>query len=268
MVGILKRRFLAAVILLVVAAMVLPTTALAYNWTRSPVSPLVVGGVHSEGSFKHVILNHKRVQLAIKGVMAADHTPSWVYAAAISQVQAGDIHSSSLGRGTNIGAMAFGPRTTKIVKNTVWRGNGRLPYYYVNATQSVVQDGYRIDTTYRVALAKTCGNPFVTGPTVTRTLVVTPVYNLYVEKRRDSLTGPRLAGWSISGTAGGKSIDEVTSSEDKVLIGSYPAGTAYSVQEDSRVGWSIVSPAEGIFIGNMPAQDLTLTFVNHENVTP
>jgi hypothetical protein len=245
-----------------VAAMVLPTTALAYNWYRSPESPLVVGGIHSTGAFKHVVLNHRRVQLAIKDVLAADHAPSWVYAVAISAVKAGAIRSDSLPRGKNIGAMAFGPHTTRIVKNTVWRGTGRLPYYYVNSTQSVVQNGYRVDTTYRVALAKTCGNPFVLGPYVTRTPVM---YNLYVEKRSSSATGPRLAGWIIRGTVGTKSVEAVTSSSDKVLVGSFPAGTAIDLSEGEAPGqgvWNHVTPADGRFITTMPAQDMTLTFVN------
>jgi hypothetical protein len=267
MVSVLKRKFLVWLVVLVSAALLLPTTALAYNWRRSPESPLVVGGVHSAAAFKHLFLNHKKVYSAVKGVLKADHAPSWVYGAAVTQVKAGAIHSGSLPRGTNVGAMAFGPHTTKIIKGTVWRGAKNLPYYYVNATRSVVTDGVRVNTTYKVALAKTCCNPFVLGPFVTRTRVAVPTYNLYIEKRYGSVTGDRLSGWSVTGTVGGAAVDKLTSSEGLVLVGTYPAGTAYNLQEvvPETGGWIHISPSDGIFTGEMPAQDLVLTFVNAQD---
>jgi hypothetical protein len=267
MVSMLKRRFLVGVIVLLSMALVLPTTALAYNWYRSPESPLVPGGVHSKAEFKHVFLYHKRVSSAVKGVLAADHAPSWVYGAAVTQVRAGRIYSSSLPRGTKVGAMAFGPHTTKIIKGTVWKGSSRLPYFYVNATQSVVTNGIRVTTTYKVALAKTCGNPFVLGPFVTRTRVAVPTYNLYIEKRYGSMQGRRLNNWAVTGTVGGVAVDKLTSDEGLVLVGTFPAGAKIDLQEimPDGGGWIVDSPPDGHYTGLMPAADLTITFINHES---
>jgi hypothetical protein len=267
MVSMLKRRFLACLVVLVSAALLLPTTALAYNWYRSPESPLVPGGVHSKAEFKHVFLYHKRVSSAVKGVLAADHAPSWVYGAALAQVKAGKIYSGSLPRGTKVGAMAFGPHTTKIIKGTVWKGSSRLPYYYVNASRSVVTNSIRVTTTYKVALAKTCGNPFVLGPFVTTTRVAVPTYNLYIEKRSGSMQGPRLNNWQVTGTVGGAAVDKLTSDEGLVLVGSFPAGAQIDLQEVIPVdsGWIPDSPPNGHYTGVMPATDLTITFINHQS---
>jgi hypothetical protein len=163
--------------------------------------------------------------------------------------------------------MAFGPHTTKIIKGTVWKGSKSLPYYYVNASRSVVTNSVRVTTTYKVALAKTCGNPFVLGPFVTRTRVAVPTYNLYIEKRYGSATGDRLAGWEVTGTVGSAAVDKLTSGSDLVLVGSYPAGTAYNLHEvvPENGGWIHISPTDGIFTGVMPAQDLVLTFVNAQD---
>ena len=258
----LKRRFLACLVVLVAAALLLPTTALAYNWYRSPESPLVPGGVHSKAEFKHVFLYHKRVSSAIKGVLAANHAPSWVWGAALAQVKAGKIYSGSLPRGTKIGAMAFGPHTTKIIKGTVWKGSSRLPYYYVNATRSVTTNSIKVTTTYKIALAKTCGNPFALGPYVTTTRVAVPTYNLYIEKR-GSIQGPRLNAWQVTGTVGGVAVDKLTSDEGLVLVGAFPAGTQIDLQETMQSGWIPDSPVDGHFVGTMPAQDMTVTFINH-----
>ena len=249
---------------LVTVALVLPSTALAYNWRSSPGNPLVVGGVHSKAEFRHLFLYHKRVNTAVKDVLRADHAPSWVYGAALKKVKAGAIYSGTLRRGTKLGAMAFGRHTTRIVNHTVWMGRKPLPYYWVNASRSVVVDGVRVTTTYKVAMAKPCGNPFVLGPFVTRTPVVVPTYNLYIEKRIDNPTGvgSRLNNWQVTGTVGGAAVDKLTSSDGLVLVGSYPAGTPYDLRETLQQGWYIVSPSEGRFTGVMPAQDLTLTFLN------
>jgi hypothetical protein len=268
MVSALKRKLLVWLVVLVSAALLLPTTALAYNWRRSPESPLVVGGVHSTAAFKHLFLYHKKVYAAVKGVLKADHAPSWVYGAAVNQVKAGAIYSGSLPRGTKVGAMAFGPHTTKIIKGTVWRGTKSLPYYYVNATRSVVTDGVRVDTTYKVALAKTCCNPFVLGPFVTRTRVAVPTYNLYIEKRNGAVDGNLLAEWNITGTVGGVAVSVWTNSSSPTLVGSYPAGAAIDLSEVPQSNWSPVSPSEGHFSGVMPAHDETITFVNQEEQIP
>jgi hypothetical protein len=269
MVSMLKRRFLACLIVLVSVVLLLPSTALAYNWRSSPRNPLVVGGVHSKAEFKHLFLYHKKVNSAVKGVLAVDHAPSWVYGAALAQVKAGAIHSGTLPHGTKLGAMAYGRHTTRIVNNTVWTGHKSLAYYWVNATRSVVVDGVRVDTTYRVALAKPCCNPFVLGPFVTRTPVVVPTYNLYIEKREGSVDGNLLAEWNVTGTVGGAAVNKWTLNAP-VLVGSYPAGTAYDLQEVIPVesSWYAVSPTDGRFVGVMPAQDLTLTFVNAQRQIP
>jgi hypothetical protein len=157
--------------------------------------------------------------------------------------------------------MAFGPRVTIIVKHTVWTGKKNLPYYYVLATRSVVQNDFNVTTSYRVCLAKTCGNPFVFGRTVTRRALK---HNLYIEKRRDSTEGALLGGWEVTGTVGVASIDATTSASGPKLVGSFAAGTAYDLTEVLQQGWVIVSPNGGNFTGVMPAGDLTLIFVNHE----
>lgn len=255
----LRRRLPVLLGVALAAALILPATALGFNWSRSPVSPLVPGGVHSVARFEHVVLHSTKVRSAIKRVIAADGLPSWVFSAATAQTAAGHVHSSDLHTGTHIGAMAFGPVVTRIVKNTVWTGAKDLPYYYVLATHSVVQSGFTVVTSYRVCLAQTCGNPFVFGRTVTRTPLT---YNLYIEKRSDTTTGTLLGGWEVTGTVGVASIDATTSASGPTLIGSFTAGTAYDLSEVLQAEWVIVSPADGNFTGVMPAAPLTLIFVN------
>jgi hypothetical protein len=171
--------------------------------------------------------------------------------------------------------MAFGPVVTKIVKHTVWTGKKNLPYYYVlaaNTVGSLVTDSvvlgtnapaeinYEVTTIYRVALAKTCGNPFV----FRRTVIRTPLYNLYIEKRSETTTGTLLGGWEVTGTVGVASIDATTSTSGAKLIGVFPAGTPYHLTEVSNPDWVPLSPALGIWTGLMPSEDLTLIWVNHE----
>jgi len=264
MVSILKRRFLACVVVLLAVALLMPASVLAYNWTKTPVSPLVPGGVWSTKTFKHVVLNHKKVYTALKDIVRINNMPSWVYTSAIAETVAGDIHSANLPVGTRIGAMGFGPNKTTIVDNTVWRGSKKLPYYYVDAAKTVVEGEWNVTRTYRVCLAKPCGNPFVLGKTITRTRVAVPMYNLYIEKLNGRQQQIRQSGWHVVGTIGGVAVDAVTSSDGPVLVGSYPAGTAYSLHEVLQDGWDIVTPPKGEFIGTMQTQDLTLTFVNEQ----
>jgi len=162
----LKHKLYALLALALVLALVAPGTALGFNWTKSPVSPLVPGGIHSEARFESLFLHSSKVRSAIKAVLKADKLPSWVFAAAVQAVQAGDVHSTSLAPGTNIGFMAFGPNKTKLVGDTVWKGKGHLPYYYVRATKVTHQGNFTITTSYRVCMAKTCGNPFAFDPLV------------------------------------------------------------------------------------------------------
>jgi hypothetical protein len=236
---------------------------MAFNWSKSPVDPLVVGGVHSTAKFESLVLHSSRVRTAIKRVIKADGMPSWVFASAVAQTTAGTVHSALLHPGTKIGAMAFGPHVTRVIKGTVWTGSFNLPYYYVLASRTVVAGGFSVTTTYRVCLAKTCGNPFVFDRKVTSTALT---YNLYIEKRSGSVEGPLLGGWEVTGTVGAASIDTSTSASGPVLVGSYPAGTAYNLAEVLQPDWAIVSPAGGDFAGVMPSQDLTLTYVNQEEI--
>jgi hypothetical protein len=262
----LKRRFLALAVVVLVVALMLPTVAMATNsWTKSPVSPLIVGGVHTKTYFRHLFLEHTKVKLAVKAVIKADELPSWVYKAAVSEVKARDIHVGYLKHGTNIGAMAFGPVITKILNHTQWNGSRSLPYYYVDASNAVLISGVMVTTTYRVALAKTCANPFVFKRTVTRIPVV---HNLYIEKRYGSVTGELLAEWHVTGTVGGVAVDKWTTSSGPVLVGSYLAGTAIDLQEafPEQGAWFAISPNNGHYVGTMPAQDLTVIFVNAQDI--
>jgi hypothetical protein len=261
MVRALRRRLPLLLGVVLLAALILPASALGLNWSRSPVSPLVPGGVHSVAKFEHLLLHSTKVRSAVKGVIKADGLPSWVFSAAVAQAKAGHVHSAFLHPGTHIGAMAFGPVVTKIVTHTVWTGEWNLPYYYVRASHSVVQGGFTVVTSYRVALAKTCGNPFVFGRTVTRTPLT---YDLYIEKRSVSTTGTLLGGWEVTGTVGAAPIDVTTNASGATLVGSFAVGTAYNLTEVLKPSWVIVSPTGGNWTGVMPAGDLTLIFVNRE----
>ena len=260
----MKRRFLACVVVLLAVALLMPASVLAYNWTKTPVSPLVPGGVWSTKTFKHVVLNHKKVYTALKDIVRINNMPSWVYTAAIAETVAGDIHSANLPVGTRIGAMGFGPNKTTIVDNTVWRGSKKLPYYYVDASKTVVEGGWNVTRTYRVCLAKPCGNPFVLGKTITRTRVAVPMYKLYVEKRYGTTDGQFLY-WHMTGTVGGASVDFFTNETAKVLVGSYPEGAAIDIQEELKNGYNSLQPPNGHYVGTMKANEMTITFVNQEN---
>lgn len=262
----MKNRLFALTAMALLVALVLPSSALAYDWTRSPVNPLVSGGVHSKAKFKTLMTSSNKVRSAVKGVIKADKYPSWVFAAAVKAAAAGNIHSATLSPGTHIRAMGFGVNRTHIVKNTVWAGKRHLPYYYVNASNAVTENGALVTTTYRVCLAKTCANPFVFGRRVARTAQrPTPVYNLYIEKRSGSTEGQRLGGWEVTGTVGAQSVDVQTTDTASTLVGQFAAGTAYSLSEVRQNGWVVISPVSpvpGNFSGTMPASDLTLVFVN------
>lgn len=260
----LKRRLPIVLCLALAAVMILPATASAFNWSKSPVDPLIRGGVHSKAKFESLLQHSSKVRTAIKLVIKADGFPSWIFNAAVAQAKAGVVHTGILVPGTHIGAMAFGPRVTKVVKHTVWTGSFDLPYFFVVAARTVPGDGFTTTTSYRVALSKTCGNPFVFDSKVTT--ATTATYNLYIEKRSGSVEGPLLAGWEVTGTVGAASIDTSTSASGPVLVGSYAAGTAYNLAEVPQPDWTIVSPANGDFSGVMPAADLTLTYVNQESI--
>jgi hypothetical protein len=261
-----KNRLFALTVMALSVALVLPSGALAYNWDKSPVNPLIKGGVHSTAKFRQLMTSSGKVRAAVRGVIKVDKYPSWVFAAAVKQAAAGSIHSASLRHGARIGAMGFGLKTTKIVDNTVWTGNGHLPYYYVNASNTVVQSGYNVTTTYKVCLAKTCANPFLLSRRVTRTVIADApqVYNLYIEKRRNTEDGQRLGGWEVTGTVGAQSVSVTTTDTAATLVGQFPAGTQYTLNETVQGNWQPVSPQTGTLSGTMPASDLTLVFVNEE----
>jgi hypothetical protein len=259
-----NRKLSVLVLLALAVALILPSSALAYNWTRSPVNPLVKGGVHSTAKFKKLMTSNNKVRSAIKGVVKADKYPGWVFGAATKQAAAGNIHSTSLRRGAHIGAMGFGLKKTRIIKNTIWRGRGRLPYYYVNASNTVVQQGYNVTTTFKVCLSKTCANPFVIGRRVTRTPVRPPatLFNLYIDTR-DGSEGPRMSGCRITGTVGATAIDVTTDGEGPVLLGQFAPGTLYNLTEVSLPpGYGTDDPGTGNYTGPMPSGELTLTFTN------
>lgn len=263
-----KGRLLVGVALMLLVVLVLPSAALGYQWTHTGGSPLIVGGVHSKAKFKSLLLHSSKERNAIKGVLKRDGYPSWVFDAAVAQAAAGNIHTNSLAPGTKIHTMAYGPKKTKYALNTVWNGTGRLPYFYVNVSRTIIQGGLQVTTTFKVALGQICANPFVFSRHVKTTQVSPPLgnFNLYIEKRQDSLEGTRLAGWEVTGTVGDTSVDTTTSDSGPVLVGVFAAGTPYDLSEILQQGWEIVSPAGGNFTGTMPAADLTLTFVNR--VTP
>jgi hypothetical protein len=262
-----KKRLFALTVLALSVALVLPSSALAaYKWTKSPVNPMVKGGVHSTAKFRQIMTSSGKVRSAMRKVIKADKYPSWVFDAAVKKAAAGDIHSASLARGSRIGAMAFGLKKTRIVNDTVWAGRGRLPYYFVNASKTVVQGGFNVTTTYKVCLAKTCANPFVLGRRVTRTAVVaqTPqVYSLYVDTFATGEGTMRIGGIEVTGTVGAQSVSATTTDTAPTLIGQFPAGTAYNLTQGLLpFGLVPFTPSGGIFTGTMPAHDLTLEFVN------
>jgi hypothetical protein len=260
-----KNRLLALTVLALSVALVLPSSALAYQWTRSPVNPLVKGGVHSKTKFRQLMTSSAKVRTAMRKVIKADKYPSWVFDAAVKKAAARDIHSASLARGSRIGAMGFGLKTTRIVKHTAWAGNGRLPYYYVNASNTVVEGSFSVTTTYRVALAKTCANPFVLSRRATRTPVAQSpqVYNLYVDTFETGEGTMRMGGVDVTGTVGAQSVSVTTTDTAPTLIGQFPAGAAYTLTEGLLPsGFMPYTPSGGTFTGTMPANDLTLEFVN------
>jgi hypothetical protein len=263
-----KNRLFALTVLALSVALVLPSSALAYQWTKSPVNPLVKGGVHSKVKFRQLMTSSGKVRAAMRKVIKADKHPYWVFEAAAKKAAAGDIHSASLARGARIGAMGFGLKTTRIVNNTAWAGKGRLPYYYVNASKTVVDNGYNVTTTYKVCLAKTCANPFVLSRRVTRKAVEQSpqVYSLYVDTQATGEGTWPMGGIDVTGTVGAQSVSVTTTDTAPTLIGQFPAGTAYDLTEILFGNWQAVNPGSGNQSGTMPDHDLTLVFINEEYV--
>lgn len=248
-------------LLALATALVLPTSALAYDWTKSPVNPLVKGGVHSTAKFKSLMSSNSKVRSALRGVIKADKYPGWVFSAATKQAAAGNVHSSSLKRGARIGAMAFGLKKTKIIKNTIWKGKGRLPYYYVDASRTVVESGYNVTTTFKVSLSKTCANPFVMGRRVTRTPVLPqPPATHTLRARVIDGSGNPVSEWQITGQVGTETVDAVTGSDGSIDLGSFAPGTEYNLAPSLSGGVIELEGSAG-HTGTMPDSDLTLTFL-------
>jgi hypothetical protein len=248
-------------------ALILPSTAFGFSWRKAGGAPLVKGGVHSTAKFRSLMHNAK-VRRALRGVIARDGYPSWVFDAAVAQSDAWNIHSSSLARGKFINTMAFGTGGIRYASNTFWRGRGRLPYYYVSVSRTTqVGDVLRTET-YRVALARSCCNAFVLR-TVTESGVLPPVlYNLNVEKRLGTETGPLLGGFEVTGTVAGNFVSVTTTDTTSTLVAQVPEGTPYSLTESLPLGWEVVSPPGGTTSGVMPAGDVTIVFVNRQILPP
>ncbi len=255
----MRRRLFLATTMALVLALVLPSTALAYSWTKTPVSPLIKGGVHSKAAFIKLLTSSAKERNAIKAVIKADGYPSWVFDAAVAEAKAGKVYSSNLKRGTFIGAMAFGPNRTKIEKKTTWRGKSSLPYYYVTVSQSTTQGAVVVTESYLVCVAKACANPFV----LKRTVTTRPLYGLWVEIRDGGPNGPQLADWTINGEVNGRSVQILTKSGGPTLVGYYPAGTTYGFEATVPNFW-IVQPT-GVVSGVLGAQDVTLEWIAIES---
>jgi hypothetical protein len=67
-----KNRLLALTVLALSVALVLPSSALAYQWTKSPVNPLVKGGVHSTAKFRQLMTSSAKVRSAMRRTIKAD----------------------------------------------------------------------------------------------------------------------------------------------------------------------------------------------------
>jgi hypothetical protein len=251
------KRLSALLALMLATALVAPASALAYDWTKSPVNPLVKGGVHSTAKFKKLVTSNSKVRSAMRGVIKADKYPGWVFSAATKQAAAGNIHSSSLKHGSRIGAMGYGLKKTRIVRNTIWNGNGHLPYYYVYANRTVVESGYYVTTSYRVCLAKTCANPFIISRRVTRA----PANgNLFVETR--DVNNVRVGGVPITGTVGTQSISVQTTDTAPTPLGQFPVGTPYDLSPGAPGVVGESTPLPGHLTGTVPAGDFTIVFVS------
>jgi hypothetical protein len=263
----MRKRLFALTIVALVAALMLPASALAHNWSKSPADPLVKGGVHSKAKFTSLLSSNAKVRKALRGVLKADGYPSWVFDAAVAQAKKGNIYSGSLNTGAKIGAMAFGTKKTVIKKNTIWTGDGHLPYYYVYASQTVLENGYNVTTTYRVCLAKTCANPFAFKRQVTRRLAPPTTHSLYMRviSQQPILTeSVTYVSQNVTGTVGADSIDMMSSDSTYTLVGSYPTGTPYSLKLNLSGPWGPQWPTDGLIEGNMPDADTYLDFTIQE----
>lgn len=184
----MKRTFLAVILVVLVAALMAPAAAQAttwHYWHHVGGDPLHAN-VNTAGEFSYLMLNSSKYATAQKLVAKADGLPSWVMKSAKSELQDGDIHSSTIGIGTKVGAMSYGRKVVRVMKNTIYHGQYKhLSYYYVNAskTTTVTIDGktYRKTVTYRVSMAKKCGNVFVFHKTTKLKLVPpSPTHDLAV----------------------------------------------------------------------------------------
>jgi hypothetical protein len=262
-----KRTLVALSVLMLAVALVLPSGALAVTkWSKSPVSPLINGGVHSKARFTQLLTTNTKVRSAVKAVIKADKYPSWVFGAAVAQAKLGHISSDSLAPGQGIGAMAFGPVTTEIDKDTVWVGKGHLPYYYVVASKTATEGAFLVTRAYKVCLAKTCSNPFVLALPVVRKPIT---FQLYVETREPLLTvvapGPRIGGIEVTGTVGSVPIDVTTTNTAATFLGSFAVGTPIHLGQAPNVNWTPANPVSGMWDLVMPSSDTTVTFVDEFN---
>jgi len=282
----MKRKLLAVLAIVLVTMAMTPAVASAttwHYWHNVGGDPLVSGGVNTMGKFSYQMLNSSKVRKATSLVASADKLPSWVRKSADAELAAGDIHATTLAIGSKVGAMSYGKRVVRVMQNTIYHGQYKsLAYYYVTAsnTTTVTISGvkYRQTVSYRVSMAKKCGNVFIWYMRTVRTripvppIIPCPTYKLYVEKRQDSATGPRLAGWTIHGSVassvGPEGFNVQTETNYAVLVGEFPTGRTYDFSELQQAGWEIVSPTGGEFRGTIGTSDVILTFVNRRVITP
>ena len=251
----------------IIATLGVAQEARAYTWTNVGGDPLVPGGVWNPGTCGEKFLNSAKVRKAESLVRSANGQPSWVIANADKEFQRGNIKSSYIARGTKVGAMSYGRNVVRVVKNTTYYGQyEKLPYYYVvsSKTSKVKVSGvyYQKTVSYRVSMAKPCGNVFIF---MKKTKLVR-MYQLKVEKRCDTASGKRLADWQLQVKVGTKTY-KVTSKADKaVLVAWVLPGTKVSASETQQEGWEAVIGKFDTF--KMPKATKTLTFVNKEICPP
>jgi hypothetical protein len=258
------RKWLLIVAIIMLAGLIVAPAAQAFTWTHVGGDPLVPGGVWDQGKFGQLLLNSSKVRTALSLVRNANGQPAWVLTNAYDQVSKGNIKSSSITRGTRVGAMSYGRNVVRVVKNTVYMGQYKyLPYFYVCASKTTVVkiNGicYQQTVSYRVSMAKHCGNVFI----FKKKTVKKRMFKLTVEKRCNSATGARLPDWKIKGTADGKDYSVTTKADSTKFVAWLLPGKKYDFSEVTQDGYEVVV---GHLSGIMPKANKTLTFVNKKVV--
>jgi hypothetical protein len=260
------KRAVIAVLIVCLASLILASSALAFSWLNVGGDPLVPGGVWSKQSYVNA-MEKPLVKQRFHQVLAGNGQPDWVLAKAFALAKDVDnVRQGTIQYGEYVGTMGSGH---SVDYRVTYLGQYRpLATFYVQPkkTTTVKINGnyYKKTVRYQVVLAKPCGNALI----IHKRVKLQRLYELRVEKRLDTVTGERLAGWIIQGKAGGKEVEKTTKSTGSVLVGRYLAGTKYNLSEVLVDGWEIVSPANGNFAGSMPKKNLVLKFVNKEICPP